>query len=272
MRRKTAKKNSGLFRFFFYIVLFLIVTAVIFKYKNAILYYLGIKSSKYQTELSESDLRKAKIRIHKILEKHDENAIGFDVSEYQSSINWKKTYHINESYELSFVFVRATAGSNKVDKKFAQNWYAAKKRQLIRGAYHYYRPNENSLEQATNFIKTVQLKKGDLPPVLDIEKIPRNQSMANLKKGLKRWLEKIEQHYQMKPIIYSGESYYSDFLKDEFSDYHLWIANYNFYRNELENDWKFWQFTERAKIEGVPGYVDLNIYNGNKLELTALCK
>jgi lysozyme len=37
--------------------------------------------------------------------------------------------------------------------------------------------NENSLEQATLFIKTVSLKKGDLPPVLDIERLPKNQSV-----------------------------------------------------------------------------------------------
>jgi lysozyme len=41
------------------------------------------------------------------------------------------------------------------------------KQQPYPGAYHYYRPNENSLEQAALFIKTVSLKKGDFTPVLD---------------------------------------------------------------------------------------------------------
>jgi lysozyme len=31
------------------------------------------------------------------------------------------------------------------------------------------------------FIKTVSLNKGDLPPVLDIEKLPENQSVEQLK-------------------------------------------------------------------------------------------
>jgi GH25 family lysozyme M1 (1,4-beta-N-acetylmuramidase) len=34
------------------------------------------------------------------------------------------------------------------------------KKQPYPGTYHYYRPNENSLEQAALFIKTVSLKKG----------------------------------------------------------------------------------------------------------------
>ena len=138
---------------------------------------------------------------------------------------------------------------------------------MIRGAYHYYRPNENSLEQAALFIKTVRLQKGDLPPVLDIEKLPKNQSMTNLKKGLRRWLQAIENHYKVKPIIYTGEKYYDDFLKEEFSDYLFWIANYNFYREEIQDDWLFWQFTERAAVPGIEGNVDVNIYNGDLQQL-----
>ena len=205
------------------------------------------------------------------MHKHDEKAIGFDVSEYQSDIDWEQTYHINEAFELSFVFIRSTAGKDKIDSRFKKNWKAAKKRQLIRGAYHYYRPNENSIEQAENFIKTVKLQKGDLPPVLDIEKLPKSQSIDRLKVGLRRWLQKVEKHYKVKPIIYSGERYYEDFLKEEFSDYPLWIANYNFWRNDLESDWYFWQFTEKAKIEGIKGLVDVNIFNGDKNKLFVFC-
>jgi lysozyme len=57
------------------------------------------------------------------------------------------------------------------------------KQQPYPGAYHYYRPNENSLEQAALFIKTVSWR--DLPPVLDIERLPENQSVDRLKIGLK---------------------------------------------------------------------------------------
>ena len=193
------------------------------------------------------------------------------MSEYQSEIDWEQTYHIDESFELSFVFIRATAGKNKTDKRFKENWKASKERELIRGAYHYYRPNENSIEQAENFIKTVKLQKGDLPPVLDIEKLPKSQSIDSLKVGLRRWLNKVEKHYKVKPIIYSGESYYTDFLKEEFSDYPLWIANYNFWRNHLEDDWLFWQFTEKAQIDGIEGMVDVNIFNGDKNKLLLKC-
>lgn len=274
-RRVIKKRKSHLsgkwFKAVFSFLLILILLISIYKFRDGFLYYLGFKTDKYANELSADERKLADIRIYEVLHNHDDKAFGFDVSEYQSEINWEQTYHIEEAFELSFVFIRATAGEDKVDLRFEENWKGAKARQLIRGAYHYYRPNENSMEQADNFIKNVRLQQGDLPPVLDIEKLPKTQSVARLKIGLRKWLTAVEKHFGVKPIIYSGESYYKDFLREEFSEYPLWIANYNFWRNDLESDWQFWQFTEKAKIEGIDGLVDLNIFNGDKNELLQEC-
>ena len=84
---------------------------------------------------------------------------------------------------------------------------------------------------------------------------------------MKRWLKRVEQHYKVKPIIYTGEKYYEDFLKEELGDYLFWIANYNFYREEIDSDWLFWQFTEKASIAGIKGNIDVNIYNGDLQQL-----
>ena len=275
-RRKpiTKRKSNTASKWIFYLISFVLLLFIaigVYKFRDGFLYYLGFKTDKNVETLSKEERKLADIRIYEVLHKHDDKAIGFDVSEYQSEIDWEQTYHIDESFELSFVFIRATAGKNKVDSRFKENWKASKERELIRGAYHYYRPNENSIEQAENFIKTVKLQKGDLPPVLDIEKLPKSQSIDSLKVGLRRWLKKVEKHYKVKPIIYSGESYYADFLKEEFSEYPLWIANYNFWRNHLEDDWLFWQFTEKAQIQGIEGMVDVNIFNGNKNKLLLKC-
>ena len=265
-RQKSNSISKWVIRFFVFVFIFFVLLEI-YKFRDGFLYYLGFKTDKYANELAADERKLADIRIYEVLHKHDNKAIGFDVSEYQSKINWEQTYHIEEAFELSYVFIRATAGKDRIDSRFEENWKGAKARQLIRGAYHYYRPNENSKEQATNFINNVTLQKGDLPPVLDIEKLPKTQSVARLKVGLRNWLTAVEKHYGVKPIIYSGESYYKDFLKEEFSAYPLWIANYNFWRNDLESDWQFWQFTEKAKIEGIDAMVDLNIFNGDKNDL-----
>ena len=268
-RRPNKKNNQGIATLKKYIwaaLGLLFLGSVIYHYRTAFAYYLGFKSDK----LSKTDVF-SEARNLRVLEKHEGKAVGIDVSEYQGKISWSYVDTIENQYPLHFVFIRATAGNDAVDRRFKRNWEGAKKNKMIRGAYHYYRPNENSLEQAALFIKTVRLQKGDLPPVLDIEKLPKSQSIDSLKVGLRRWLKKVEKHYKVKPIIYSGESYYTDFLKEEFSDYPLWIANYNFWRNHLEDDWLFWQFTEKAQIQGIEGMVDVNIFNGNKNKLLLKC-
>jgi lysozyme len=248
-------------------LLLTLVLVTVYEYKDGFLYYLGFKTDKRIEDFSKEDRKIADIRIYEVLQNHENNAFGFDVSEYQSKIQWDSISNLEDEFEMSFVFIRATAGKDRKDARFDENWKNAKKNNFIRGAYHYYRPNENSLVQADNFIKTVKLQKGDLPPVLDIEKLPKSQSIDSLKVGLRRWLVKVEKHYKVKPIIYSGESYYKDFLKDEFSEYPFWIANYNLWRNNIDEDWQFWQFSEKAKIEGIKGLVDVNVYNGDLLKL-----
>ena len=276
VRRKTyavrkPKKNAAVFsgNFLRYsIVAFFIVfmLGLGYHYRNGLSYYFGFKSDKISRANREAK-RISDVRNFQVLEKHQGKSIGIDVSEYQGEISWSYVDTLENKHPLHYVFIRATVGKDRKDRKFEKNWLGAKENKMIRGAYHYYRPNENSLEQAELFIKTVTLQKGDLPPVLDIEKLPKNQSIANLKLGLKRWLHAVESHYGVKPIIYSSESYYEDFLKEEFGDYLFWIANYNFYREEIAEDWLFWQFTEKASVPGIKGNVDVNIYNGDLQQL-----
>lgn len=273
-RPKSKKTTQTPFRkFLLYTlgVLFIVVLiGGLYNYRHGLLYYLGFKTDKSTTELTEEERKIEDIRIFEVLSRHDTKLVGFDVSEYQEKIEWEEINTIEEEFPLTFVFIRATAGSTKIDTRFKENWKAAKEHFFVRGAYHYYRPNENSIAQAENFIRNVKLRKGDLPPVLDIEKLPKNQSIDSLKVGLRRWLKHVERHYKVKPIIYSGQSYYTDFLKDEFKGYPLWIANYNFFVERIRKDWLFWQFTEKAQIHGIKGMVDVNVFNGNREDLKAL--
>lgn len=279
MARKTTRRTSysrkpqpsrsffgRVIRFIVFSLLALIFIGTIYHYRAGLAYYLGFKTDKVLDE-DEVDKHLSDVRNIRVLENHKGKVVGIDVSEFQGEVDWEEVEILDEKYPVQFVFIRATAGNDRVDRQFKRNWEGAKENKIMRGAYHYYRPNENSIEQADLFIKTVKLKKGDLPPVLDIEKLPKNQPLDSLKKGLKRWLTKVEKHYQVRPIIYSGERYYSDFLKEEFGEYLFWIANYNFYREKIEDDWLFWQFTEKASLPGIKHRVDVNIYNGDLEQL-----
>ncbi len=257
--RKKSNKKNVIFnsKLFWFIVVFVIIMVFGYLNRNTLAYYFGFKSDKILKQEKKYASRNAAV-----LAENDDKVAGIDISHYQGKIDWNKLKLINKKYPIGFVFIRASIGDDCDDSKFNFNWQQAKKHHFIRGAYHYYRPNENSMEQAERFIKLVELEKGDLPPVLDIEKLPVEQSIDSLKIGLKRFLNKIDEYYKVKPIIYTSQKYYEDFLADEFEDYTFWIANYNFIEEKINDNFLFWQFTEKGKIDGIKYNVDINIYNG----------
>lgn len=193
---------------------------------------------------------------------------GIDVSEYQGIISWDDVESINEDKLVDFVIIRSTAGKNHRDRYFTSNWRGAGESKIIRGAYHYFRPNENSTQQANNFIKNVKLSSGDLPPILDIERVSKVQSITSLISGIKNWMNIIEDHYGIKPILYTGAHYYKDHLVKDFSSYKLWVANYNNVKQPLKKySWEMWQFSDNGTASGVKGPVDLDLFKGTLLEL-----
>ena len=157
----------------------LILLVGIWQYRHSIIYYFHVLFDK---EIKTADSEKSKHDARNILLKqaHNDKSFGIDVSQYQGTIKWDSVRLINQEFAVDFVFVRATMGERAKDSQFAKNWEGVRSIHKLRGAYHYFRPNENSIKQANNFIKTVKLRPGDLPPVLDIEERPRHQSMEAL--------------------------------------------------------------------------------------------
>ncbi|WP_075349261.1 glycoside hydrolase family 25 protein [Algoriphagus marinus] len=196
--------------------------------------------------------------------------LGIDISQYQGRINWKQFDRTLKNRPIEFLIIRATMGDDR-DDLFASNWAAIDTMSLARGAYHYYRPNQNSTKQAENFIRTVQLKKGDFRPILDIEKQSSIQSKERLREGIRNWLNLVESHYGVKPIIYTGDAFFEHVLKGHgFEDYPLWVANYNPVMKPKSDDWVIWQFSEKGRIKGIPEKVDLNLLRGGEKTLKSL--
>ena len=199
---------------------------------------------------------------------HDAYVFGIDVSHYQGNINWRKVK--TSHHPIEFVFIRATMGQDGKDQQFEVNWKGAKAADLVRGVYHYYRPNENSSKQFQNFIQHVELSKGDFFPVLDVEEMSK-YGVKNLQKGVANWLALAEEKFGVKPILYTSRSFYNNYLKNEFKAYPLWVASYSS-KNKLRGlTWNFHQFTEKVRVNGIVGTVDGNDFNGTKEELSSFC-
>lgn len=259
------RKNYRFKRYLLLAVLFLglIFTGIYLK-KKIQFYYQMYYGKVFHHTLTNSTYENQ--RIKRIITENSDKIFGFDISHYQrhEDIQWDSLWIANGSIKLDFVVMRATMGNSKKDQHFKAFWKAAKKNHLTRGAYHFYRPDADPILQANNYLETVLLEEGDLRPVLDIEKIPRKKSHKRFKEDLKVWLRIVEEKYGKKPIIYTYYHYYKDYLKGDFEDYPLWLANYNDVSQPSEEDhWKLWQFTENGIVSGINTKVDLNIFNGN---------
>lgn len=193
---------------------------------------------------------------------------GIDISSYQGRINWEQVQH--SKHPIKFVFVRATMGKNGKDKYFNYNWKNIKKYNYIWGAYHYYRPYENSTKQFYNYSSVVNKNEKNFIPILDIEK-PSIFGKKNLRKGVLNWLKLAEEYYGVKPVIYTGLTFYLKNLKGYVDDYPLWIAAYSGKHRLVDIDWDFHQFTEKVYVKGIKTSVDGNDFNGSISELKAMC-
>lgn len=201
-------------------------------------------------------------------EKNGVKTFGIDISHHQGTLNWDSL--ITSKHPIQFVIIRATYGSTVLDREFHRNWNESNGKPFIRGVYHYYLPNQSSTSQFEFFKSHVYLRKGDLPPVLDIEE---NSLFGreNLLKGIKNWLKLAEKHYRVKPIIYANLDFYLRYFNTkEFKKYHFWIAAYAGHRRVSNIPWTFLQFTEKMKVKGTNENVDGNDFNGDREDLEKL--
>lgn len=196
---------------------------------------------------------------------------GVDVSNYQGVINWKTI----ENQNVEFAFIKATEGSGYVDRFVSRNLENIADTDILCSCYHFFSFDSAGETQAENFINTVAKDKIDLPPVVDIEyygdKSANKPTREETEEILAPLLENLEKHYGVKPIIYTTLPVYYRYVKENFSDYPLWIRCTQFEPDFL--DWEFWQYSDKGQLEGYYGEepcIDFNVFRGTKEELEQL--
>jgi len=198
---------------------------------------------------------------------------GIDVSKHNARIDWKRVRQMEASgVRLQFVFIKATEGATMSDRQFSKNWREAKKSSLRRGAYHFYHPTRDPIRQADNFIKNVVLTPGDFAPVVDFE-VTNGQSETTIVNGLRQWLEMVEAHYNARPIIYTNGNLYRRYIKGNFTEYPLWIADYSTKDlHQYDPDQLYlWQHSQAGWVQGIRGKVDFNVFVLDENRLGEIC-
>ena len=251
-----AKKRSKAFRFFIFLTLF---SALAFL---GLLGYLWWESR----QLRFVRYPEFGIPIPSGYEIH-----GIDVSKYQQTIMWEAVRDMQvKNIRLGFAFIKATEGNGNTDSYFKRNWRKARAAGLVRGAYHFFIATKDGRKQAENFIDRVELETGDLPPVLDVEQT-FSLPAEKIRKEISTWLNMVEQHYGVTPIIYTNVDFYEKYLKGYFDNYPLWVAHY-LQPNEprISRPWDFWQHSEEGRVNGILSRVDFNVFHGDSAEFRSL--
>jgi GH25 family lysozyme M1 (1,4-beta-N-acetylmuramidase) len=196
------------------------------------------------------------IKIHK----NEKTKIGIDVSKWQGNIDFEKVKNAG----CEFVIIKAAGsyidGEMYTDPKFIENIENALKNNLKVGVY--FNSDANSVEMAKQEIDyTLNLIKDyniELGIAYDWENFTNfntfNISIHTLNEMSKIFLEEAKTN-NYKPVLYSSKYYLENIWK---KDYPIWVAQYAD-NNTYEGDYIMWQQCSDGKIDGINGYVDIDI-------------
>lgn len=193
---------------------------------------------------------------------------GCDVSKWQGKINWEKV----KKSGVDFVIIREGYGKenpNQKDKQFEVNYKGAKSVGIPVGVYHYsYADSVDDAKKEAQFcLKNIKGKQLEYPVVFDIE--DKEQLKLNNRQRTdicKAFCDEIEKagYYAM---IYTNVNWLKNYLYSEelLTRYDWWIAQWEVAKPSI--DCGIWQRTEKGKINGINGNVDLNISYKNYPEI-----
>ncbi|MFX3635165.1 MAG: GH25 family lysozyme [Candidatus Pristimantibacillus sp.] len=200
---------------------------------------------------------------HNSILAHKYEVRGIDVSHYQGDINWEKV--AAERDDFQFVYMKATEGSDYIDRYFKDNWKDAKNTRLLVGAYHFFTTQSTGEQQGDHFIEVVPYEQSNLPPVIDIE-IALDHNVQEIQNELIVLSDKMEHYYKLRPILYVTYATFNKYIVNspEFDDHDIWIRDI-VKRPTLKSDrdWLLWQYINRGRVAGIDAYVDINVFNGN---------
>ena len=216
---------------------------------------------------------------------------GLDVSDYQAGIDLPKVHAAG----YSWVYIKATQGTDYVSPSFATNWASAQSCGMLRGGYHYFIFNEDPKAQAEFFLGTCPPAKGALPPAVDVEMGSQGTlpSTGQCVDNLSTFLHEVEAATGVHCVLYMGYDGWSQALGSTsgFSGHPLWVPSYIAGvtgppppqdtppimqppppQITAWSNWTMWQYTSSGSAGGYDGALDLDVFQGTPAELQALCQ
>ncbi len=172
---------------------------------------------------------------------------------------------------FAFAFLRVSDGLTSLDATTGGNIQRAQEAGLLAGVYQFFRPKRDALSQAALVLSQHRhFAAPFLPPVIDVE-VGDDVPPAEVAAKIKVWTRMVREEIGRDPIIYCGPGPWSAYVKSTaFDSCPLWVAAYGFQAPPLPIGWRkwhFWQHSDKGRVPGVRGNVDLNLWNGSWSEL-----
>ncbi len=192
---------------------------------------------------------------------------GIDVSRYQDKIDWEKVAEDEVDYAFIRLGIRGyTEGEILEDETFETNISGALKNDIDVGVYFFTQAmsEEEAEEEAEFVIESIAPYKVTYPVVIDVEAVTSTNARGNDLTSAERtkycitFCEKIKEAGYT-PMIYGNLKTFMLLLNiEELGEYDKWFAYYDdmYY---FPYDFKIWQYTNKGKVSGIKGDVDLNI-------------
>jgi len=169
---------------------------------------------------------------------------------------------------VRFGICKASESVDFADPYFPGNWANMLANDVVRGAYHFCRPDENPPQvEAAYFLRCINAAGGLLPGDLLIGDF--EAGTGNLLTWANTWLDAVAQSVGFLPVFYSGwwfmqpHNLHSD---DHLAQHGLWLAEYDTTPPVEPPNWPvvaLWQFTCTGTVPGVQGDCDMNLFNGS---------
>lgn len=87
---------------------------------------------------------------------------------------------------------------------------------------------------------------------------------------LSLFLSALRAAYGREPVIYAADDFSRDYLRG-FVIRRSWVrAVVLTPAYDFRNPWMFWQFSERGKVPGITGYVDMDVFDGSEAQFQLL--
>ncbi len=197
---------------------------------------------------------------------------GVDVSRHNGKVDW--TQLKNEG--ITFAYIKSTEGASHIDKKYGDNYTAAKQTEVKVGAYHFYTYGMDGVMQAKHFIRNTTIDSKDLKPAIDVEHSPVNK-YSNDKKYIQLVIDELinlerelHDYYGVRPLIYTNKDCYKLYIEKHFPENKIWMSDL-YSKPQIKNDnWIIWQFSHSGNIDGIKGDIDLNYFRYSFRQLDLL--